>query len=99
VPPNETKPALASQAFFWGEQGPCQTDPEAFFPERGGSNQDAKRMCRQVCKLREACLQYALDTRVQYGIQGGFTAREQVLIRKLGYNAKQAIEHQETIVR
>jgi len=30
----------------WRLEGPCaETDPEAFFPEKGGSTRDAKRVC------------------------------------------------------
>ncbi|WP_337558424.1 WhiB family transcriptional regulator, partial [Duodenibacillus massiliensis] len=30
----------------------AQTDPEAFFPEKGGSTRDAKRVCAK-CEVRE----------------------------------------------
>ena len=31
----------------WQDQALCaQTDPEAFFPEKGGSTREAKRVCR-----------------------------------------------------
>ncbi len=33
-------------ALSWQEQSLCaQTDPEAFFPEKGGSTREAKRIC------------------------------------------------------
>ena len=32
----------------WQEDALCsQTDPEAFFPEKGGSTRDAKKICSQ----------------------------------------------------
>jgi uncharacterized protein with von Willebrand factor type A (vWA) domain len=37
-------------------------DPEAFFPEKGGSTREAKRICA-ACPVRDECLQYALDER------------------------------------
>ena len=37
----------------WQEQALCaQTDPEAFFPEKGGSTREAKRIC-QACAVRD----------------------------------------------
>ena len=47
----------------WQERALCaQTDPEAFFPEKGGSTREAKRIC-QGCEVRSECLEYALGTR------------------------------------
>ncbi len=43
----------------WQDQALCaQTDPEAFFPEKGGSTREAKRVCRS-CEVRAECLEYA----------------------------------------
>ena len=40
-------PALA-----WQERALCaQTDPEAFFPEKGGSTREAKKVC-MACEVR-----------------------------------------------
>ena len=40
----------------WQERALCaQTDPEAFFPEKGGSTRDAKRVCTG-CQVRAECL-------------------------------------------
>ena len=41
-------PALivSSEQLSWQERALCaQTDPEAFFPEKGGSTREAKRVC------------------------------------------------------
>ena len=36
----------------WQDRALCaQTDPEAFFPEKGGSTREAKRVCRS-CEVR-----------------------------------------------
>ena len=44
----------------WQERALCaQTDPEAFFPEKGGSTREAKRVCLS-CDVRSECLEYAL---------------------------------------
>ena len=40
----------------WQERALCaQTDPEAFFPEKGGSTREAKRVCTS-CDVRSECL-------------------------------------------
>jgi UV DNA damage repair endonuclease len=45
----------------WQERALCaQTDPEAFFPEKGGSTREAKRVCMS-CEVRVQCLDYALE--------------------------------------
>ena len=47
----------------WQERALCaQTDPEAFFPEKGGSTREAKRIC-SGCEVRAECLEYALAQR------------------------------------
>ncbi|MBN9644481.1 WhiB family transcriptional regulator [Corynebacterium mendelii] len=60
----------------WQEQALCaQTDPEAFFPEKGGSTKDAKRICK-ACAVRDECLEYALEHDERFGIWGGLSERE-----------------------
>ena len=46
----------------WQERALCaQTDPEAFFPEKGGSTREAKKVCLS-CEVRVECLEYALQS-------------------------------------
>lgn len=52
----------------------AETDPELFFPERGGAVNDAKRVCRS-CPAALACLQYAMDYPVE-GVWGGTSVNE-----------------------
>lgn len=59
----------------------AQTDPEAFFPEKGGSTRDAKTICR-VCEVREQCLEYALEHDERFGIWGGLSERERRKFKK-----------------
>lgn len=60
----------------WQDDALCaQTDPEEFYPEKGGNTRLAKAIC-QRCDVREQCLQYALDHGERYGIWGGVTERE-----------------------
>jgi WhiB family redox-sensing transcriptional regulator len=56
-------------------------DPETFFPEKGGSTRDAKRLCNgdgdtAPCPVRERCLDYALDHGERFGVWGGLSERE-----------------------
>ena len=67
---------LVSGEMPWQDQALCaQTDPEAFFPEKGGSTRPAKRVCRE-CPVAQSCLDYALETGQMFGIWGGMTERE-----------------------
>ena len=65
----------------WDEAALCaQTDPEAFFPEKGGSTRDAKKVCAS-CEVKAACLTYALENDERFGIWGGLSSRERRKIR------------------
>lgn len=67
---------LLGTAPSWQERALCsQTDPEAFFPEKGGSTREAKRICSR-CDARADCLQYAVDSDQRFGIWGGLSERE-----------------------
>ncbi|HZK05389.1 MAG TPA: WhiB family transcriptional regulator [Actinomycetaceae bacterium] len=66
----------------WQERALCaQTDPEAFFPEKGGSTRDAKRVCAS-CEVKAECLSYALENDERFGIWGGLSERERRRIRR-----------------
>jgi WhiB family transcriptional regulator, redox-sensing transcriptional regulator len=66
----------------WQDQALCaQTDPEAFFPEKGGSTREAKRVCRS-CDVRAECLEYALEHDERFGIWGGMSERERCQLKR-----------------
>jgi WhiB family transcriptional regulator, redox-sensing transcriptional regulator len=66
----------------WQTDALCaQTDPEAFFPEKGGSTRDAKKVCG-ACSVRSQCLEYALANDERFGIWGGLSERERRRLRK-----------------
>ena len=66
----------------WQEQAQCaETDPEAFFPEKGGSTREAKRVCMS-CEVRAECLDYALAKDERFGICGGLSERERRRVKK-----------------
>lgn len=52
-----------------------QTDPEVFFPEKGESTRDAKKVCG-ACLVRSACLDYALRNGEEHGVWGGLSKKE-----------------------
>ena len=67
----------------WQDRALCaQTDPEAFFPEKGGSTREAKRTCR-ACEVRAECLAYALDHDERFGIWGGLSERERRRLKRV----------------
>ena len=66
----------------WQERSLCaQTDPEAFFPEKGGSTREAKKVC-VGCEVRAECLEYALARDERFGIWGGLSERERRKLKK-----------------
>ena len=66
----------------WQERALCaQTDPEAFFPEKGGSTREAKRICLG-CEVRDRCLEYALAHDERFGIWGGLSERERRRLKR-----------------
>lgn len=66
----------------WQENALCaQTDPEAFFPEKGGSTREAKRICLG-CEVKDECLEYALANDERFGIWGGLSERERRRLKR-----------------
>lgn len=68
----------------WRELALCQeTDPEAFFPEKGGSTREPKKVC-MACEVRVSCLEYALVNPhlTHFGIWGAKSERERRRIRR-----------------
>jgi WhiB family redox-sensing transcriptional regulator len=66
----------------WQDRALCaQTDPEAFFPEKGGSTREAKKVCRS-CEVRAECLDYALEHDERFGIWGGLSERERRRLKR-----------------
>jgi len=66
----------------WQDRALCaETDPEAFFPEKGGSTREAKRIC-QGCEVRAECLEYALEHDERFGIWGGYSERERRKLKR-----------------
>ncbi|WP_193510451.1 WhiB family transcriptional regulator [Cryobacterium sp. BB736] len=75
-------PAPSDPFEDWRADALCaQTDPELFFPEKGGSMRDGKAICNR-CHVADRCLAYALETNQEHGLWGGLSAEERDELRK-----------------
>jgi WhiB family transcriptional regulator, redox-sensing transcriptional regulator len=78
----EPEPLPAPTTDQWQDRALCaQTDPEAFFPEKGGSTREAKKICLG-CEVRHECLEYALAHDERFGIWGGLSERERRRLKR-----------------
>lgn len=78
-----TKLAFDAGDRVWMLEAKClDADPEAFFPEKGGSTREAKRICA-VCPVRVECLEHALEHEERFGIWGGLSERERRRVKRL----------------
>ena len=67
----------------WASAAKClQAEPDTFFPEKGGSTREAKRICA-MCDVRQECLEYALENDERFGIWGGMSERERRKLKRL----------------
>lgn len=66
-----------------GSQPCAQTDPEAWFPEKGRTSPGARRMC-DSCRFLDACREYAVDRPELEGIWGGTSKKERQTLRRTG---------------
>lgn len=66
----------------WMRKARClDADPEVFFPDKGGSTREAKRICN-ACEVQQACLEWALEHDERFGIWGGTSERERRRLRR-----------------
>lgn len=73
----------------WQSDAACLiADSEAFFPERGGSVREAKKVC-ETCPVRAQCLEYALENDEQFGVWGGLSVyeRRKIKTKRIGQAA------------
>ena len=60
----------------WMAQGKCrELPPETFFPNDGVGVEIARRICAD-CSVKEPCLEFALQNRIEHGVWGGASERE-----------------------
>ncbi len=82
VVPNDFDALFDEVEETWQDRALCaQTDPEAFFPEKGGSTREAKRIC-SGCDVKAECLDYALHKDERFGIWGGLSERERRRLKR-----------------
>lgn len=72
---------------WMGEAVCASADPEAWFPPKGSSTREAKRVCRgqrgyAACPVRQRCLEYALAHDERFGVWGGLSEGERGKLRK-----------------
>jgi WhiB family redox-sensing transcriptional regulator len=71
--PNNVEPLVYEP---WMDDALCaQVDTEIFFPEKGGSTREGKKICA-LCSVRDECLMFAVDRQERFGIWGGLSERE-----------------------
>ena len=76
---------ISYDALIWQEDALCkETDPEIFFPEKGGSTKEAKKVCGR-CEVEEECREYALANNERYGVWGGLSEydRRKIAAKKI----------------
>jgi len=60
----------------WMLTGLCRDrDPSFFFPSDGVGVDRARRVCA-TCPVKDECLEYALQNRIEHGVWGGASERE-----------------------
>lgn len=65
----------------WNQALCSQTDPEVFFPPRGGTPKQAKDICAR-CEVRLECAEAGLRDLELTGIWGGLTHKERIRLAK-----------------
>lgn len=74
--------ALAALIPEWTTDAACaQVDPDAWFPEKGGSTREVKKVCAS-CPVRTECLDFALDHDERHGVWGGVSERQRRQLKK-----------------
>lgn len=75
----------------WMLDGDCaSTDPELFYPEKGGSAQPAKRVCAG-CPVRITCAEFALTGGDPHGVYGGLSERDRRRLLAAGWQLGDAL--------
>jgi WhiB family redox-sensing transcriptional regulator len=74
--------SLLGEKNGWTDRALClQTYPESFFPEKGGSTHEAKKICAR-CEVKDLCLTSALRNDERFGIWGGLSERERRRLKR-----------------
>ncbi len=74
-----------SEAPDWQDGALCrQVDPELFFPDKGGSVREAKKVCARCDVLPECRLNGLTENLDSSGVWGGLSHKERLSIARLG---------------
>lgn len=73
--------AIAEPPAWYGDAACPSTDPEAFYPEKGGSTQPDKAVCLS-CSVRSKCLAYALERNEAHGVWGGLSEKQRRQLKR-----------------
>ena len=66
----------------WMQEGRCAHEPPSmFFPSDGVGVEVARRICA-TCPVKERCLEYALEHRIEHGVWGATSERQRRRILK-----------------
>lgn len=65
----------------------AETDPDAFFPEKGRTAPEAKAVCAR-CEIRDECRDWAISTGEPHGVWGELSERERRRLREKGAPAE-----------
>lgn len=74
--------SMVNRNFEWQDNANCKGLSDLFFFERGANAkkiQTAKGVCG-ACKVRQDCLDFAIENNFEYGIWGGKTPKERMLM-------------------
>lgn len=65
----------------WRARADCRyVDPELFFRDDADSRETAKAVCAG-CPVRDACLDWAVERRVEHGVWAGTSWHERKVLR------------------
>lgn len=88
IPKNDTKlikglfHVVSRSELDWQDLALCaQIDSELFFPEKGCSTTEAKKVCFS-CDARDDCRDYAVANDERFGVWGGLSERERRRMKK-----------------
>jgi WhiB family transcriptional regulator, redox-sensing transcriptional regulator len=73
----------------WVPAAACATaDPGIFFPDNGGPDEEAKRICGR-CPVRSDCLEHSLRTGPRWGVRRGLNEAERESLARRGKRDRQ----------
>ncbi len=84
-------PVPTTEAWDWQAEAACRGMASSFFfhpwGERGPSRDERVRRAKEVCAgcpVIDACRQHALDVQEQYGVWGGLSEEERLVLLNRG---------------